>query len=204
MNKKEEVLEFWFEGITDQSTFNMKKNPFKKWFKKDVKFDEKIRSQFEVDYLKAKNGEYMDWMYSQEGRLALVILLDQFSRNMYRNLPQMYDTDEQALDLTLLSIKEKDDQKYQCIERTFLYMPLQHAEDLEMQDLSIECFEQLTKDAEKSSPENAQYFQYNYDYAKKHKEVVEQFSRFPHRNDILGRPTTNSEREYLNKPGSGF
>ena len=116
MDNSREILDFWFEGLTDATAIDKKSPVVKKWFVKDKKFDDEICTKFESDLIQARRGEHRNWETSAQGRLALVILLDQFSRNTYRNTLKAFETDSLALDLTLRSIKEKIDQQLQLIE----------------------------------------------------------------------------------------
>lgn len=204
MDKIAEILDFWFEGIDDKTPINKGASPFNKWYKKDEKFDLEIRQRFEADFLKAKQGGYKSWEDSGPGRLALIILFDQFSRNMYRGSPKMFEMDSLALDLALRSIKDFRDQQLQIIDRVFLYMPLQHAENRATQELSLKQFQSLTEESKLKTPHNTAYYEYTFDYAKQHRAIIERFGRFPHRNGILGRPSTEEESDFLKKPGSGF
>ena len=204
MNRIDDILNFWFEGIDDKTSIDKKASPFKKWFAKDEKFDREIRQRFEEDLIRAQKGEYKSLEDSGPNRLALIILFDQFSRNMYRNTPKMFEADSFALDLTLRSIKDFRDQQLQLIERVFLYMPLEHAEDLTAQNLSLKCFQNLIDESKLKTPQNTSYYEYTFNYAKKHHAIIEKFGRFPHRNSILKRQSTPEELEFLAEPASSF
>lgn len=204
MDKITEILDFWFEGIDDKTPIHKGAAPFNKWYKKDEKFDQEIRQRFEGDLVKAKSGAYKSWEDSGPGRLALIILFDQFSRNMYRGTPKMFETDSLALDLTMRSIKDFRDQQLQIIDRVFLYMPLQHAENHAAQETSLKQFQSLIDESQLKTPHNTAYYEYTLDYAKQHHAIIGRFGRFPHRNSILGRPSTAEESDFLKKPGSGF
>lgn len=204
MDRISQILQFWFEGIDDGTPIDPKSNPFKKWFVKDPAFDAQVRKNFENDLLSAKRGQLRDREKTGQGRLALILLFDQFSRNIYRGTPEMFENDSKALDLTLRSIQEGMDQELAMIERVFLYMPLQHAEDFEIQKLSLQHFGSLAQEAKEKNPRHAGYYAYTLDYAKRHQDIIERFGRFPHRNPILGRASTTEELEFLQKPGSSF
>ena len=168
-------------------TIDKKALPFKKWFTKDKKVDEEIRWQFELDLAKAADGEYKDWEGLTKGRLALILLYDQFSRNMYRDTERMYAYDALALELTLRTMGQKLEGGLSLIQRTFLYMPLMHFEDLKLQQLSVQCFAKLVEESKVKNPNNTHYYEYNLKYAREHCATVVQFGRFPHRDTILGR-----------------
>ncbi len=204
MSQIENILEFWFEGVNDTVFIDKNKAPFKKWFAKDARFDAQIREKFEEDSAKARRGECKGWEKTIQGRLALVILFDQFSRNMYRDSPKMFESDSLALALTLRSIGERTDKDLPLIERLFLYIPLQHAESLEHQKISIGVFSDLLNEVKERNPKNIPYYEYTLNFAKRHFKIVEQFGRFPHRNAILKRTSTPQEMEFLQGPGSRF
>ncbi|HBR15091.1 MAG TPA: DUF924 domain-containing protein [Candidatus Omnitrophica bacterium] len=144
----DKILEFWFEGLNDQTVIDKRAFPAKKWFIKNRRVDDEIREAFEHDLIRAGQGEFKDWERSARGRLALVILFDQFPRNIYRNTPKMFAYDPLALDLAVRSIREEKDQELQLIERVFLYMPLMHAEDVKTQTWSVERFTHLLTSAQ--------------------------------------------------------
>jgi len=180
-------LNYWFEGVNDSTLINKKALPFKKWFIKDKKVDEGIREQFEPDLTKAADGEHKDWEESAKGRLALIILYDQFSRNMYRDMPRMYAYDALALNLTLRTIDQRRDYELSLIQRVFLYMPLMHFEDPTLQQLSVRCFTNLVEESKAKTPDNTHYYEYTLKYAREHHDTVIRFGRFPHRDAILNR-----------------
>jgi uncharacterized protein (DUF924 family) len=171
------------------------------WWKKDPAFDDDIRDRFEPAHTLAARGALDGWKATPRGRLALVILLDQFSRNMYRGTPRAFAQDARACECTLEAIVEGDEQGLGIMERSFLYMPLMHAEDVDLQHKSVAAFERLCR----AAPETLRKaVEQTLDYAKKHAEIVERFGRFPHRNTILGRSSTPEEVTFLTQPGSSF
>lgn len=204
MDKAAQILDFWFQSVDDNTPANAKDDPFKKWFMKNEQFDREIKEKFEADVIKARWGTYKAWESSAAGRLALILLYDQFCRNMFRNTPRMFENDPLALDLTLRSIQEGQDKGLYLIQRTFLYMPLMHSEQRSMQELSVKYFSTLVDESREKVPQNAGYYEYSLGYAKKHRDIVERFGRFPHRNRILGRMSTPEEEDFLTKPGSAF
>jgi len=204
MDKITQILQFWFEDIDDATPIDTKTNPFKKWFTKDASFDREIKEKFEADIIKARWGTYKEWEYSATGRLALIILFDQFSRNIFRGSSRMFENDPLALDLTLRSVQEEVDKKLLLIQRMFLYMPLMHSEEHRVQELSLKYFGSLVEEAKQKASRNVRYYEDSFVYAKRHYDIVERFGRYPHRNKILGRNTTAQEEEFLLKPGSSF
>ena len=190
--------------MTDQVLIDKKSPVVKKWFVKDAKFDQEIRMHFETDIQKAALGEYESWEDSPQGVLALILLLDQFPRNIYRGLSQSYTFDLKALMLSLQAIHREDDLKLSLIQRVFIYMPLEHDENIDVQKKSVECFKGLVKLAQQQCPDNVSYFEYNLTYALKHEAIIQEFGRFPHRNSILQRVSTPQEEAFLAKPNSSF
>jgi len=174
----EEVLRFWFD-----------EHP-KDWFVKNPAFDEAIRSRFLALHEVAAAGRLPGWAQAPRACLALVIVLDQFPRNMFRGTARAFAADAQAREAARVILAHGWDQAMTQPERLFAYLPFEHSESLQDQDLSCE----LMKDFE---PEQ-------YRYAVRHREIIERFGRFPHRNDILGRESTAAEIEFLKSPGSGF
>ena len=198
------ILQFWFHDLTDATPINKNKPPASHWFVKSKRFDDEIRKQFEPLWQEAKAGEYKDWEATPRGRLALVILCDQFPRNMFRNSPQAFETDKLALDLALRSIADGSDRELPLIERIFMYMPLMHAESSEIQRQGVWSFEAIVAESRRTSPHNTKYFEYNLSFARRHQIVIAQFRRFPHRNAVLKRASTADEAAFLANPGSGF
>jgi len=199
-----DILAFWFEGIDDSTPIDKGKRPFNKWFKTDKALDQEIQQRFAADLNNALTGKYQDWEESPQGSLALILLYDQFTRNMYRDTPKMYMADARAGKLALgLTSGQKEHTLY-FVEQVFVYMPLMHAEDINAQRLSVRHFAELVEESKNKNPGNTHYYSYSLDYANRHRAIVERFGRFPHRNKILGRVSTPEEIEFLNQPGSGF
>lgn len=182
MTKVDEILEFWF-GKEDDPGYGQFRE---EWFAADPEFDEEIRNRFLKTHEEARAGRLDHWQQHPRSALALVILLDQFSRNMFRGSPRMYDTDARARSVAGNAVKEGLDQELPAFQRWFLYMPFMHSEDPADQRRSVELFRAMGEDVET-----------NLDYAIGHKETIERFGRFPHRNEILGRESTPEEVEFL-------
>ena len=175
-----DVLSFWFEEITP-----------KHWFKKDDGFDETIRLRFEPTVTVALSGQLEDWANTAKGCLALIILVDQFTRNIYRDTPRAFIGDQMALALSLHCLNRKFIMHKDRNWRHFMLMPMMHSEDLCVQDRSLPLFKSLTT-------------QRTHEYAVKHRDVIARFGRFPHRNAILGRTSTNEEVKFHAQRGSSF
>lgn len=192
--KIQAILQFWFgEPNTETTSYNHRR---KLWFSKRPEFDALIQSQFRSVYEQAAKGELADWQRFPLGCLALVILLDQFPRNMFRDTPQAFATDPQALHIAQQAIEQGFDRQLEPIQRIFIYLPFEHSETLDHQRQSVERCQQLYAEA----PELADVL----DYALRHQKVIERFGRFPHRNRILGRENTPEETKFLQQPGSAF
>ena len=186
-----EVLDFWFGGL-DSPEFGKVQ---KKWFEKDADFDTEVRSGFLPQYELASSSQLQFWQDSPENCLALILLLDQFPRNMFRETPQAFATDSKALAAAEYAVNNNFDSQLLTVQKWFIYLPFEHSENLEHQQKSVELFSNLQGEPDSQSV---------IDYAIRHLEIIERFGRFPHRNQILGRKTTIEETEFLKQPGSGF
>jgi uncharacterized protein (DUF924 family) len=176
----ESVLRFWFEEITPAQ-----------WWKVDPEFDQLVLTRFSSLHAQATQSELFLWRQSPAGRLAEITVLDQFSRNMYRGNRSAFAADTLALALAQEAVAAGDDLKLSVAERVFLYMPYMHSESR----LIHEVAERLFK-------ENAP--QSNYEFELRHKAIIDRFGRYPHRNEILGRESTEEELAFLALPGSRF
>ena len=176
----DEILNFWFSERVKSL-----------WFKKSDEFDREIKQRFINIYQLAQTGALTSWRDRSNDLLALIIIFDQFSRNMFRHTAQAFATDAQALDLTKYALSNKYPQDLAAEQQAFLYMPLMHSENKLDQALSVKLVQALGKED-------------NRKFALKHQEMSNRFGRFPHRNQILGRESTTDEREFLNQPGSSF
>ena len=203
---KHSILGFWFNTAGDKRTDSISDNDINKrqsalWWQKNAAVDTDIRHRFEPVLKALLRGQFNDWLEDAEGRLAAIIVLDQFSRNMYRNSALSYTQDSLALHWCLEGIRLGHDKQLRPIQRVFFYMPLEHAESPQMQALCLEKFQQLKADSPDSFETAADG---NIDFARRHQVIVERFGHFPHRNAILGREISTEEIEFLQQPGSGF
>ncbi len=199
MSTWKHVLEFWFGELDSEGLAT--KAASAAWWKKDADFDAEIREKFLEDWTACCEGRHGDWLETPGGTLAAVVVLDQFSRNMFRGSGHMYDGDEVARSLVKAGLEQRLDAQFQTDERAFFYMPLMHSEALEDQELCVELF----KRSEQASTGRAKArFSANVGYAKQHRDIVARFGRFPHRNGLLGRPSTPEEEAFLREPGSSF
>jgi len=187
-----EVLDFWF-GRPDEP-WHLQARP--EWFRKDPVFDAAIRERFGALIEAALHGELDDWAAAPRSALARILVLDQFTRNAFRDSARMYAGDARALAAARALCASGQDRSLPGVMRQFVYLPFEHAESLADQQESMRRFAQLEQD----EPALAGLLE----WARKHLDIVARFGRFPHRNALLGRPSTPEEIEFLKQPGSGF
>jgi uncharacterized protein (DUF924 family) len=176
----ESVLQFWFQEITPAQ-----------WWKVDPELDQLIRSRFSALHVQASQSELYPWRKSPAGRLAEIIVLDQFSRNMFRGSKLAFATDPLALALAQEAVATGDDLKLPMEQRVFVYMPYMHSESRFIHGVAERIFKE-------NAPES------NYQFELRHKAIIDRFGRYPHRNETLGRASTVEELEFLAQPGSRF
>jgi 23S rRNA pseudouridine1911/1915/1917 synthase len=189
--RSEDVLGFWFGDGSPEAA--------RRWFTRDAAFDTEIRTRFDELHTMAATGALDSWSATARGSVALVVLLDQFPRNLFRDDARAFATDAKALSVTKDLIANGRLAELAPLERSIALMPLMHSEDRAVQRESVAQFDKLASD----HPGDAGLAN-SADYAKKHAVIVERFGRFPHRNAILGRESTDEELEFLKQPGSGF
>lgn len=199
----ERVLDFWFGKI--DATQQCEPAFIQRWWKKDPNFDQQLRDEFGALHtsvtLKQSRAERPSWMDSPPGLLAAIILVDQFSRNMFRGSAQMYKHDELAQAWSLEAVAFGYHQTLAAPHATFLLMPLMHSEKLIDQERCITLFTELGARLQGGAAEMAAK---NASFAKQHRDIIAQFGRFPHRNALLGRQSSNEELTFLQQPGSSF
>ncbi len=200
VSRVQAINDYWF-GEIDQETGMPVEGKFELWFGKSDEVDQFLRAHFLDDLEKAKIGEYDHWIESDEGAVALVVLLDQFSRNIFRDSERMYEADDKVLELVKKLVGQKRDLTMPTVHLIFLYMPYMHSEELSDQEACIDLFEKLYQNASK---EAQKMLRENIKYAKAHRDVIKTYGRFPHRNKILGRQSTVKELVYLAQPDAGF
>ncbi len=173
MTEPAQILDFWFaDGMQKQ------------WFRAPPALDARIRARFESTWEAAARGEFSEWLQSPDGALALAIVLDQFPLNMYRGQPQAFATERQAIAISHDAIDRGHDRRLPHERVAFLYMPLMHSEEIDDQTLAVRLFERAGLSS-------------NLRFARHHRDLIRRFGRFPHRNAILGRPSTPEELAYL-------
>ena len=174
------VLSFWFNETNPEN-----------WFKKDLKFDDQVKALFQGTYNEVVSGNTASWRKTAQGRLAEIIVLDQFPRNMFRDTPQAFASDEIALNLAREAVRLGEDEMLNPTEKAFLYMPYMHSESKKMHQEALRLYSQRGLEE-------------NLKFEILHKNIIDRFGRYPHRNKILGRKSTPDELEFLKQPGSSF
>ena len=176
----QQIIDFWFKSIEPSS-----------WWEKNLEFDRKIAKEFGSLHSQAIACELYEWRSQSYGRLAEIIILDQFSRNIFRDTPQAFAYDSLALALAQEAIRSGVESRLSAIERSFVYLPYMHSESRSIHKVALELYE-------KNGIEN------NLEFEKQHKAIIDRFGRYPHRNEILGRVSTEEEIEFLKQPNSSF
>jgi uncharacterized protein (DUF924 family) len=189
--RADEVLGFWFGAPTDPDRGRARQ----RWFTKDAQFDAEIDRRFGSLVAEARAGGLTGWVAVARSALALLIVCDQFPRNLFRDRPEAFSLDVRALALAREMIAQRWDRRLLPVERWFVYLPLEHSESIDDQREAVRLFETLRDDPDAGGA---------YEWAVKHMQVIERFGRFPHRNATLGRESTPEEIEFLRQPGSGF
>jgi uncharacterized protein (DUF924 family) len=199
LEQAESILEYWFGTEADDLVAANQHAAL--WWKKNPKIDEEIRDRFASLLDAAANGNLDDWLTDPHGRLAMIILVDQFSRNMYRDTPRSFAFDAFSQNWCKSGLDSGADRLLRPIERVFFNLPLEHSESLQDQQRSVA----LSKELAESVPDaHRELFDGFLNYAVRHCEIVQRFGRFPHRNAILGRESTDEEIAFLQQPGSSF
>lgn len=186
------VLDFWFaaQGAPEHGAVR------ELWFRKSDETDHQIAEHFGPLIEQALRGELETWAAEPPGALAQIVLLDQFTRNTFRDTPRAFAGDKRALAAAMAMLGSRQDEALLPVQRVFVYLPFEHAEGIVMQEESLRLFTRLVAEAPG--------LQGMLDYAQRHHDVVQRFGRFPHRNEILGRQSTAEEVEFLRQPGSRF
>lgn len=176
----QDILDFWFSPETQPN-----------WFAKSDQFDQSLKEKFGDILEQASKAELWSWRKNADGRLAEILILDQFSRNIFRDTPRAFTQDSLALALAQEAISQDLDKQLSPEQRSFLYMPFMHSESKLIHEFALKLFQHL------GNPENLEY-------EIKHKIIIDRFGRYPHRNQILGRESTEEELSFLTQPDSSF
>ncbi len=195
--RQEDILHYWFGNV--ESTVLPTKNRQHIWTSRDDEVRDEIKNLFLDDVNKARAGKYQDWEDNPKGILALILLFDQFPRKLYDAETEAYESDQKALNLCLQGVEIGHDHNVSLVERAFFYCPLMHSESMEMQSISVRAYQMLI---DLSFPEARAMFDTFFQQASKNYDLIKQFNRFPERNAIMGRASTEPELNYL-KPGHG-
>lgn len=187
-----EILKFWFADSISKPSVASERIDY--WFGASDELDQVIKEDFVEDVAYASDGKLASWTATVHGQLALVLLLDQFRRSLYRGTPAAFSKDPAALRVCLEGIRHRHDKQLSTLEQVFYYMPMQHAELRAVQEQSVKSFQGLVDEVE---PQWRQYYEGFLDYAEMHRDIVATFGRFPHRNRILGRANTPDEEAFL-------
>ncbi len=198
-NEVEEVLGFWFGELDQEGRAGAEVKA--RWWRKDPAFDQLIRDRFGALHEAVSAGKRDAWLATPRGRLAFIIVLDQFSRNMFRGSGRMHDGDALAAEVAAEGVALGIDRQLAHDERGLFYMPFMHSESLADQDRCVELFSSW-RDQLSGAPREQVVGLLG--YAEKHRDIVRRFGRFPHRNALLGRESTPEEIEFLGQPGSSF
>ncbi len=178
--ERADVLAFWFQELTPED-----------WYRKDPELDQAIADRFDITHRAAMNAELFDWRETVHGRLAEIIVLDQFSRNIFRDSPQAFASDGMALVLAQEACRSSETANLSPEERAFLYMPFMHSESRAIHDVALSLFSKPGMET-------------NLQFELSHKAIIDRFDRYPHRNAILGRCSTAEEIDFLQQEGSSF
>jgi len=193
------ILQFWFGDVDELGRSDVQHS--RRWFMKDEAFDREIADRFGETYADVRAGRREAWLDEPRGRVAYVIVLDQFPRNMFRGTARMFEADRQALAAAVEGVARHDNIGLSVNERSFLYMPFMHSEEIGMQDRSVALFTELAADA---PSELRGSLTAAVQYAQKHRDIIARYGRFPHRNTALGRESTPAELAFIAEPGSAF
>lgn len=200
LNEIEQVLDYWFGACGADGTLDRAKQ--KMWFGTGNKFDAEIRKRFGKLHRRAVRGELdAEWAAIPRGRAALIVVLDQFSRHIHRNTRTAFEQDPAAQRLAAAGVESGADRELIAAQRAFFYLPFEHAEDLKLQQAGVRLFRRLATEV---APGWRGEYESFADYCSHHRDIIERFGRFPHRNKVLGRVSTPEELEFLEQPGSSF
>ena len=199
MESADSIRDFWFGAHPDDAVVAQQRSSL--WWSKNPETDETVRSRFESRVAAAGRQELDSWAETAGGLLALILLTDQFPRNIFRDSPQAFQFDPLALNWCLSGLKGEMDRMLRPIERVFFYLPLEHSESREHQERSVQLFTRLFQEV---PGEQLDVFRRYLIFALRHRRIIDRFGRFPHRNSILGRVSTPEEVAFLQEPGSKF
>ncbi len=198
-----EILDCWFAGVGDDA-LDPDGPAVRRWFTPDPAFDRELAARFGDVLARAARGELGAWCATPRGALAFVVLCDQLSRNVHRGTPRAFAADPLALHACLDGLARGVHEGFDVAERTFFCMPLMHSESSAVHEIAVREFEAILAHAQAHAPAWVPYCRNTLDYEHRHKVIVDRFGRYPHRNVIVGRASTDDEIEFLKQPGSSF
>ncbi|MDH3514140.1 MAG: DUF924 domain-containing protein [Gammaproteobacteria bacterium] len=199
METIDSILRYWFGDSPGDADVIREMSPL--WWKKNPGVDTDIRQRFSATLAAESEDKLESWSTNPRGQLARIILCDQFPRNMFRGKPESFQYDARARHLARTALDQGMDRRLRPVERVFVYLPFEHSENGRDQETSVRLFTTLLDEA---APALNQPFRNFLDFATRHKEIIDRFGRFPHRNALLGRASTPEELEFLKGPGSSF
>ncbi|NND92179.1 MAG: DUF924 domain-containing protein [Granulosicoccus sp.] len=192
------VLDFWFR---DEATGRMDLPQGQRWFKGGKALDEQLEQRFAALLARGRDGQLDDWLQDAQGTLALIVLLDQFNRNIHRGTAEAFAADAQALAACLHALEQAYPAQLPLTQQVFCFLPLEHDESVASQERSVALFEAL---AAQAPPELQEFAQGTADFAREHKSIIDRFGRYPYRNAVLGRTSTPAELEWLAQSNTRF
>lgn len=195
----DDIHKFWFGEVDDWATCVAQNH--ERWFKRGHELDAPVREQFASTVRAAGQGVLEHWMGTARGALALVLTLDQFPRHIYRGSAQAFDLDQMALQMCQMGVERGLNEQLSAVERGFFYLPMEHAEDLQVQEQAVLL---MHANARSGPPELREYLENAALYGEIHRDIIARFGRFPHRNEVLGRTSSAQELSYLNDGGHRF
>lgn len=197
-----DILQFWFGAHHATATASkIAAEKTELWWSKNAQLDAQITVNFAATSEAIAAGKRTHWAESPDGLLALILCTDQFPRNMYRDTPRAFAYDSLALNYAKTCVKSAAAEQLNPIQRVFVYLPFEHSEDLADQQKSLALYQTL---ADNAASDEAELFNNYLNFARKHFDIIQRFARFPHRNQILGRPSSAQEQSFLKQPGSSF
>lgn len=197
MGRADDILGFWFADASDDTPITRGTAPYQRWFGGGPELDAHITATFAADVRAARAGQYASWRETPDGALALVLLLDQFPRHVYRDRAAAFDSDEAALEIARACIERGMDEALPLCRRVFLYLPIQHSERLDDHDLALERFESLVHIARARGTKILAFCEAAVQAEVEHVDTLRQFGRYPYRNAALGRENTPAETAWL-------
>lgn len=200
------IISYWFGPTRQENAFDMKSVEMQRWYGKSPEIDQDIRQRYEglYSHLFADETETHFAARPIEDQLSIIIALDQFPRNMYRDTEKMYQADNKALVLCKILVQNTDFARLDLFKQMFGTLPMMHAEDKEIQQETVNHFTRFLAHAKSLATPNVEFFENALGFALQHQKIIDRFGRYPHRNVILGRKNTPKEIEFLKQPDSSF